>query len=204
MRTCREDCATIPRLNREIKKYLKRKAPSRPGSGPPQLRQTISRSVVGPGGASIRTTSYSAPRVGHLKFGGDISDMNQKIAVRRQKTTVKREGSGLNPRHSSIRFSRGNEDADLCAATFVSSGLWHALIHRPRRASKARGRQDSDGLSSSRSSCGLYGLQTLMKAWHHMPFWQVIFPGPQAHDAAAGRSVSHGERSFCMCICPLA
>ena len=76
LRTFREDCATIPRLNREIKKYLKRKAPSRPGSGPPQLRQTISRSVVGPGRASIRTTSYSAPQVGHLKFGSDISDMN--------------------------------------------------------------------------------------------------------------------------------
>lgn len=82
MSTFREDCAMIPRLNREIKKYLKRKAPSRPRSGPPQLRQTISRSVVGPGGASVRTTSYSASQVGHLKFGSDISDINQKIAVR--------------------------------------------------------------------------------------------------------------------------
>jgi hypothetical protein len=41
-----------------------------------------------------------------------------------------------------------------------------------------------------------------MKAWHHIPFWQVIFAGPQAHVAAAGRSVSHGDRGFC--ICPLA
>ena len=82
LRTLREDCATIPRLNRETKKYLRRKAPSRPGSVPPQLRQVISRSVVGPGGASARTTSYSAPQFGHLKFAGVMEDINRKIAFK--------------------------------------------------------------------------------------------------------------------------
>jgi hypothetical protein len=78
LRIFREDCVTIPRLNRETKKYLGRKAPSRPRSRPPQLRQVISRSVVGPGGASARTTSYSARSWGHLKFAGNVSRINER------------------------------------------------------------------------------------------------------------------------------
>jgi hypothetical protein len=53
-----------------------------------------------------------------------------------------------------------------------------------------------------RGQFGLYGLQTPTKAWHHIPFWHVIFPGPQAHVAAAARSVSHGDNGFR--ICPFA
>ena len=72
--TFREDCATIPRLNRETKKYLRRKAPSRPLSGPPQSRQVISRSVVGPGGASTRTTVYRAPQLEQSNEAAGILD----------------------------------------------------------------------------------------------------------------------------------
>ena len=40
---------------RSIRKYLRRNLPSRPCRGPPQLRHSIWRSVVGPAGASTRT-----------------------------------------------------------------------------------------------------------------------------------------------------
>jgi hypothetical protein len=45
------------RFECSTRKYLRRNCPSRPCSGAPQLTHVISRSVVGPGGASTRTTS---------------------------------------------------------------------------------------------------------------------------------------------------
>jgi hypothetical protein len=56
--------------NRSIKKYLSTKRPSRALSGPPQFRRLISRSIVGPSGASTRTTLYNAPQSGQLKSMG--------------------------------------------------------------------------------------------------------------------------------------
>ena len=47
------------------RKYLRMNGPSRPCRGAPQLTHVISRSVVGPGGASTRTTSYFAAQFGH-------------------------------------------------------------------------------------------------------------------------------------------
>jgi hypothetical protein len=91
LRTFREDCATIPRLSFETKKYLSRKPPSRPRSGPPQLRQVISRSVVGPGGASIRTTLYSAPQLGQFaSSAGEVSDMAHRLRSECRKEAPKR------------------------------------------------------------------------------------------------------------------
>jgi hypothetical protein len=108
LRTFREDCATIPRLSFETKKYLRRKPPSRPQSGPPQLRQVISRSVVGPGGASTRTTLYSAPQLGQFaSSAGEVSDMSRKLGSECRKEAPKR-GSGMYLRYSPPEFCEIN------------------------------------------------------------------------------------------------
>jgi hypothetical protein len=169
LRTFREDCATIPRLNREIKKYLKRKAPSRTATVKADdfaIGRWSWRSlnpydfIFRPGG----TLEIWQQHIGHeSKDCGEATENNHQ-----------KNGSGLNPRHSSIRFSKGRTPIYELRLLFPADCVMH-FIHRPRRASKARGRQASNGLSSSLSSCGLYGLQTLMKAWHHIPFWAGHF-----------------------------
>jgi hypothetical protein len=53
-------------LGRSTRKYLRMKLPSRPRSGPPHLRQTISRSRES-GPASARTSLYFAPQFGQSK-----------------------------------------------------------------------------------------------------------------------------------------
>ena len=52
------------------RKYLSANFPSRLWSGPPQLRQVKGRSCVG--GASTRTTLYSASQVGHRKLVASV------------------------------------------------------------------------------------------------------------------------------------
>ena len=54
------------RLGRSTKKYLSRKPPLRPQSGPSHLLQEISGYVVA-GSALTWTTLYNAPHVGQLK-----------------------------------------------------------------------------------------------------------------------------------------
>jgi hypothetical protein len=49
-----------------------------------------------------------------------------------------------------------------------------------------------------------YRVHALVKAWHHIPFWQAIFAGPQAQLSLACCSVWHGERAFGLAICPFA
>jgi hypothetical protein len=110
----------------------------------------------------------------------------------------------LNMRHSSIRIRDANEPTTLAYTRCAAQIQAHGVAGRRARKKKA-----ARILTASRlAGCGLqtlwlYGLQIPAKAWQYIPFSQVTFPGPQAHVAAAARSVSHGE-SFCMCMCPLA
>ena len=57
---------------RSTKRYLSKKRPSRPFSGPPHAIQVSSRSIVS-GPASSRTRRYSAPQFGHLNGVGRCS-----------------------------------------------------------------------------------------------------------------------------------
>jgi hypothetical protein len=56
------------------------------------------------------------------------------------------------------------------------------------------------------SDCTRYGVQALVKAWQYIPFWHVIFAGPQAHVAFVCCSVWQYDRAFgaALCLCPFA
>lgn len=51
-----------------------------------------------------------------------------------------------------------------------------------------------------------YRVHALAKAWHHIPFGQVIFAGPQAHVSFACCSVWHAASAFAeaLCLAPFA
>jgi len=56
--------AFLIRLGRSTKKYLRTNIPWRPRKEPPQFTHLTSRSAVGWGGTSTRTTWYFAPQLG--------------------------------------------------------------------------------------------------------------------------------------------
>src|SRR5262249_523904 len=141
-------------LNQEV--ILRPNTPCRPCKGPPQLRQVISRSVVGRGEASTRTLSYFAPQLGHL------NDTDEGSAAIRRRFAIQGLKGG-----SCLKFWRRARARPFCCR-YAARSLNAASRNRSRLRSPAaadfRMRSASEVLSIVACSFGGRRFQASSKA----------------------------------------